>query len=40
MLTKYQVDGVEALAPITHPVDFMALPGVDVVYQGKLKDLA
>ena len=40
VLTKYQVDGVESLAPITHPVDFMTLPGVDVVYQGKLKDLA
>ena len=40
VLKKHGVDGVENLAPITHPMDFMTLPGVEVVYQGKLRDLA
>lgn len=40
VLEKHDVDGVDALDPITHPMDFMSLPGVDVVYQGKLCDLA
>ena len=39
VLKKHDVEGADELAPITHPVDFMTLPGVDVVYQGKLKDL-
>ena len=40
VLEKYDVEGVEALAPITHPVDFMTLHGVDLVYRGKMRDLA
>ena len=40
VLEKYDVEGVDALAPITHPVDFMSLPGAELVYRGKMRDLA
>ena len=40
VLEKYGVDGVENLAPITHPVDFMSLPGAELIYRGKMRDLA
>ena len=40
VLEKYGVEGVDALAPITHPVDFMSLPGAELIYRGKMRDLA
>lgn len=40
VLQYYAFEGSDQLAPITHPVDFMELPGADVVYRGKLCDMA
>ncbi len=39
ILQNFAFAGSDQLAPITHPVDFIDLPGADVVYQGKLCDL-
>ncbi|MBQ8600703.1 MAG: hypothetical protein IJ407_04940 [Clostridia bacterium] len=38
MLRQQQIEGVEALPSIIHPVHFLALPKAKTVYCGQLKD--
>lgn len=38
-LVTNQINGAEQLGEIVHPVDFLSLPGANVIYRGRLCDL-